>query len=216
MSWNIADRKDDLYLCDYVDANGCDAEEVTVVIDAQTDFVDGILGAKEAVETVGAIAEEVMRADGMVIGTLDTHHDDYMGTQEGQNLPVPHCIQGTDGWMPHPVIRRAFEKRFERTGLVVPMYEKPTFGSIAMARQLAELDARHPIRRIRFLGYCTDICVISNALLVKATLPEVEIVCEAWGCAGVTPEAHDAALRVMGSCQVKVNLERTGDGNGNK
>lgn len=196
------------WLSDFVDRNGIDAGEVLVVVDAQTDFVDGALANEQAQANVVDLAEAVAGADGLVIGTLDTHQADYMDTQEGRNLPVPHCEEHTEGWLPHPTVLEALVRRQERLGVAVPMFRKPTFGSTRLAEQLSELAKDHDVRRIRFVGYCTDICVVSNALLVKAFLPETEIVCEAWACAGVTPDAHEAALTVMESCQVKVNRER--------
>lgn len=190
------------------ESEGTPTDEVLVVVDAQTDFVDGVLGTPEAEARIGAVADAVREAIGLVVMTLDTHGDDYMDTQEGKNLPVPHCLRGTDGWLPHPVLAEAIAERLDATGRGVPAFEKPTFGCPRLATQLLKIHMDHPIRRIRFVGFCTDICVVSNALITKAYLPDVEVVCEAWACAGVTPEAHEAAIKVMESCQVTVNRER--------
>lgn len=210
----LFEEDDNLY--DFACAAGIDTTDVLCDVDGQTDFIDGVLGTKEAAGTVDMLAAEIEGEDALVIGTLDTHDAGYMQTQEGRNLPVPHCNRGTAGWMPHPKLIEAFARRYERTGKPVVLFQKPTFGSTHLAGQLLDLNRQRiaagqgPIKRIRFAGYCTDICVISNALLIKAYLPEVALVCEAWCCAGVTPEAHEAALRVMESCQVKVNRERNG------
>jgi len=127
--------------------------------------------------------------------TMTTHTENYMQTQEGKYLPVPHCIKGTDGWKIRTDIAELL------TGAKI--YEKPTFGSVALAADLKELSEKEEIE-IELIGLCTDICVASNALLLKATMPEVKISVDPACCAGVTPEKHEAALETMRSCQIQM------------
>lgn len=165
-----------------------------IVVDMQKDFVDGALGTREAVSIVPAVLERVKqaKADGeKVIFTRDTHEADYLETQEGKILPVAHCIRNTEGWEIIPELRPYAEI----------VFDKPTFGSKALGEYLA---SRSEIGKITVIGLCTDICVISNALLIKAFLPEVPIVVEASCCAGVTPESHKTALTAMKSCQIHI------------
>ena len=168
--------------------------KLLVVVDMQNDFIDGALGTAEAlaiVENVKAKIREYDPAD--VFVTMDTHAPDYLSTQEGRNLPVEHCIKGTEGWQIRSDIAELL------TGAHV--YEKPTFGSTALAKDIAEIAAAEDIE-IELIGLCTDICVVSNALLLKATMPEVKISVDPACCAGVTPESHEAALLTMQMCQV--------------
>lgn len=182
-----------------------DGEDILVVVDMQVDFVNGTLGTPEAQGIVANVCDAIDAFDGMLIVTKDTHDVDYMGTQEGRNLPVSHCVKGTDGWQLDGDVAHAVARYESRTGRDAIVFEKGTFGSKELAMALALADVRRPIAgTVRLIGLCTDICVISNALLVKAFLPEVEVVCDARCCAGVTPMAHEAALRTMESCQVKV------------
>lgn len=174
------------------------ANDYLLVIDMQNDFVDGALGTPKAVAIVDAVAERARGFAGTVVFTRDTHGDDYLSTQEGRNLPVPHCIKGSAGWELAPAIQAVCDER----GACV--FDKPTFGSCELAAWLAEQNAEQAIDSIELVGLCTDICVVSNALLIKATLPEVPVRVEAALCAGVTPAAHDAALSTMRSCQVAV------------
>ena len=170
--------------------------KILIVIDMQNDFIDAALGTKEAVGIVEAVKEKIRSypaAD--VIATMDTHGDNYMDTQEGKYLPVPHCIKGTDGWRIRPDIAELL------TGAAI--YEKPTFGSTALAADLKEISEKEEIE-LELIGLCTDICVVSNALLLKATMPEVRISVDPACCAGVTPEKHLAALETMRSCQIQV------------
>lgn len=170
--------------------------KILVVIDMQNDFIDSALGTKEAVAIVEAVKEKIRTypaAD--VIATMDTHGENYMETQEGKYLPVPHCIKGSDGWQIRPDIAELL------TGAKI--YEKPTFGSLAMAADLMMIASREEIE-MELIGLCTDICVVSNALLLKASMPEVKISVDAACCAGVTPEKHLAALETMRSCQIQI------------
>lgn len=180
--------------------------DILAVIDMQVDFVDGTLGTPEAAAIVDAVCQRIddCDEDTAIVVTKDTHGDDYMETQEGQNLPVPHCLNGTAGWMLTPKVAKALTRYEERTGRTVAVYDKPTFGSTELAEDLARCDREQGIEHIEFIGLCTDICVVSNVLLAKAFLPEVEVSVRAECCAGVTPESHEAALTTMSSCQVKV------------
>ena len=170
--------------------------KILVVVDMQNDFIDGALGTAEAVaivENVKARIREYDPAD--VFVTMDTHAPNYLETQEGRNLPVEHCIKGTKGW----------QIRSDIAALLPDwhIYEKPTFGSLALAKDIAEIAAKEDIE-IEVLGLCTDICVVSNALMLKAYMPEVQISIDPSCCAGVTPESHEAALKTMQMCQIKV------------
>lgn len=167
-----------------------------IVVDMQNDFIDGALGTKEAVGIVEAVKAKIRTYPGEdVIATLDTHGLDYMDTQEGKYLPVPHCIKGTYGWE----IRKDIAELLRDA----KTYEKPTFGSTALAGDLKARSENEDIE-LELIGLCTDICVVSNALMLKAFMPEVKISVDASCCAGVTPEKHLAALETMRSCQIQV------------
>ncbi len=169
-----------------------------IVVDMQKDFVTGVLGTKEAQQILPAVAAKVRGFEGQVIFTRDTHQSDYMETQEGKYLPVPHCIQGSEGWQ---LVDELEEIRAERS---LPVYDKVTFGCPELARDLVEADAQEPVESIELIGVCTDICVVSNALTIKAHLPEVPMYVDPACCAGVTPQAHEAALTTMRSCQIQM------------
>ena len=163
-----------------------------IVVDMQNDFIDGALGTAEAVSIVPYVKSVIENFDGKVIFTRDTHFENYMETQEGKNLPVPHCIKGTDGWQ-----IRAELDALRKTEAI----DKVTFGS----KDLVEiLKNEGDIESITFVGLCTDICVISNVMIVKAFYPEIPLIVDAKACAGVTPESHTNALNAMKMCQVKV------------
>ena len=168
-----------------------------VVVDMQKDFIDGALGTGEAVAVKPFAVDKIRAFDGEIIATLDTHGTDYLNTAEGKKLPVAHCIKGTPGWELDRDIRSALESR-GYTSL-----EKPTFGSLILP-QLIEDAAAEEDFDVTLIGLCTDICVISNALLLKARFHEKEIYVYASCCAGVTPEKHAAALEVMRSCQIVI------------
>ena len=166
--------------------------KILVVVDMQNDFIDGALGTPEAVSIVPYVKQVIEFFDGKVLFTRDTHFADYMDTQEGKNLPVPHCIKDTDGWR----IRRELDAL--RT---TPAIDKITFGS----KDLVDILKGEPsIESITFVGLCTDICVISNVMLVKAFFPEIPLIVDAKACAGVTPESHQNALAAMKMCQVRI------------
>lgn len=170
--------------------------KILIVIDMQNDFIDAALGTKEAEVIVEPVKEKILSYPASdVIATMDTHDENYMNTQEGQNLPVMHCIKGTVGWQICPDIMPLLTS--------AKIYEKPTFGSTALAEDLKIVSKKEEIE-LELVGLCTDICVVSNALLLKAVMPEVKISVDAACCAGVTPEKHLAALETMRSCQIHV------------
>ena len=160
-----------------------------IVIDMQNDFIDGSLGTAEAVEIVDRVKEKIQAAKAageQIIFTRDTHHENYMETNEGKHLPVVHCIEGTPGWE-------------IREGLLVEGAEvinKPSFGYNGWKD--------YQFEEIELVGLCTDICVVSNALILKALFPEIRISVDPTCCAGVTPESHEAALKTMAMCQIEI------------
>lgn len=170
--------------------------DILIVVDMQNDFVDGALGTAEAVAIVPKVVDKIKNFSGQVLYTRDTHGPDYMQTQEGKNLPVPHCLIGTDGWQLCPDVAALCGG--------CEIIDKPTFGSAELGMLLQRMHAEDPIESITLIGLCTDICVISNALLIKAFLPEVKIIVDAACCAGVTPESHRNALLAMQICQISV------------
>lgn len=168
-----------------------------IVVDMQNDFVDGALGSENAVKIVENVTRKIQCFDGTVIATLDTHGDDYLDTQEGKKLPVKHCIKGTEGFELNRKVMSALEKK-EYT-----LLEKPTFASVELPRLISR-KAEGDAFTIELVGLCTDICVVSNALLLKANFPEAEISVNSACCAGVTEESHNAALMTMKSCQINI------------
>lgn len=171
-------------------------QNILIAVDMQNDFIDGALGSAEAVAIVPKVKAKIEAFDGTVYFTRDTHDESYMDTQEGNRLPVPHCIRGTQGWQ----ICNALSS-FANVSTVV---DKPAFGSVELCEILKKANEKEPIRKITLIGLCTDICVISNAMLLKAFLPEVEIAVDAACCAGVTPESHQNALSAMRACQIVI------------
>ena len=205
--------------------------KILVVVDMQNDFIGGALGTPEAVEIVPAVVKKIKEFDGLVVLTRDTHQENYMQTQEGSNLPVPHCIEGTDGWQINVEVMEAADQQAEilsesyaddddavMVTIDPSIFNKPTFGCVELGEallraNLAEPDAENGIdaddteniiESIEVIGLCTDICVISNAMLLKAFLPEVPVIVDAACCAGVTPESHIRALGAMQACQIEV------------
>ena len=162
--------------------------DILVVIDMQNDFIDGALGTPEAEAIVPNVVDRVKNFNGLVLATRDTHSGDYLQTQEGRMLPVEHCIRGTYGWE----IREEIAELLESGPI-----DKPTFGSETLGKVLKEFNKSETIDSITLVGLCTDICVISNAMLLKAFLPEVPIMVDSLCCAGVTPESHERALEAM-------------------
>lgn len=164
-------------------------KKTLIVVDMQNDFINGVLGTKEAESIVSNVKKKIeeYQANGdEIIFTRDTHQTDYMNTNEGKYLPVEHCIEGTDGWQ-------------IADGLEVPdaiIINKPTFGYLDWSK--------YKFEEIELIGLCTDICVVSNALILKAMFPEIKVSVDASCCAGVTPDSHNAALTTMKMCQVEV------------
>lgn len=186
-----------------------DIANILVVIDAQVDFATGSLGTKEARSTIPAIVEKIEKrkeAGYIILATKDTHDGGYLNTNEGRHLPVPHTIAGTEGWEIVPGIRKALDKCGAMTVI------KDRFGSMdlpSVIRTLASDRLSKPVTdggnlAITLIGWCTDICVVTNALLLKTAFPGAKIVVDSKCCAGVTPESHKAALTVMRSCQITV------------
>ena len=168
-----------------------------IVVDMQKDFVDGALGTKEAVAIVPNVVDKIRNFDGEIIATLDTHDADYLRSAEGKKLPVAHCIYHTEGWILDYEVAKVLDEKEHI------LLEKPTFGSVNLPALSQELAGDEPFS-IELCGLCTDICVVSNALLLKAHFPEVPIAVDASCCAGVTPASHDAALTTMRMCQIDV------------
>ena len=174
-------------------------QEILVVVDMQNDFVTGPLGTPEARTILPKVAEKVKNFPGRVLFTRDTHEENYLESREGKALPVPHCIRGTRGWEICPELETLRKEE--------PI-DKPTFGSTGLGEVLRAADQYgEKIGKITLVGVCTDICVISNALLLRAFLPEAEIAVDAACCAGVTPESHQTALRAMKACQIAIENE---------
>lgn len=169
--------------------------KILIVVDMQNDFIDGALGTAEAVAIVPNVKKKIEEFDGLVLYTRDTHLDDYMNSQEGKNLPVPHCIKNTNGWQIRPEL-----DELRKTEII----DKVTFGSADLGTILQKLDKEEKIESITFIGLCTDICVISNVMITKAFLPEVPIIVDAKCCAGVSVETHENALKAMEVCQIKI------------
>jgi len=168
--------------------------KLLIVVDMQNDFIDAALGTKEAVAIVPAVASKIAeyRASGnQVVFTRDTHQKNYMETQEGKNLPVIHCVEGTDGWQISSKLEVGDSK----------IFNKPSFGSMELVDYVSSLEN---VEEIELIGLCTGICVISNAFIIKAKLPEVKITVDSSCCACVTPESHQTALNAMKLCQINV------------
>ena len=167
-----------------------------VVVDMQKDFVDGSLGTDEAVKILPVVCDKIKEYEGEnIFVTLDTHYENYLETAEGKKLPVSHCIKGTDGWALDENIRLALDGNGK-------YYEKNTFGSVKLAEDLSRLLKDGDT--VELCGLCTDICVVSNALMIKAFSPQTQIMVDEKCCAGVTPQAHQAAISTMRSCQIDI------------
>ena len=169
---------------------GGDTMKYLIVVDMQVDFITGSLGSEAAQAIVANVLEKVKSFEGEVIFTRDTHEENYLQTQEGRKLPVRHCIRDTEGWQICPELR-------DYAKVVV---DKPTFGSMELVRLLEKAQPEE----VHLCGLCTDICVISNAMLVKAAFPEVPIYVDAACCAGVTAQSHKNALDAMRAVQIEV------------
>ncbi|MDR2182949.1 MAG: cysteine hydrolase [Clostridiales bacterium] len=180
--------------------------KILIVVDMQKDFIDGALGTPEAAAITGAVAARIAEGRGeLVLFTQDTHDEDYLNTPEGKKLPVPHCIKGTAGWEIDPAVKAAWQNH--KDTIIVPhlnenTFTKPVFGSYDLVEFLKSKQSE--IDTIEILGICTDICVISNAVMIKNALPHIEISVNAACCAGVTPKSHQEALNVMQMCHISV------------
>lgn len=171
-------------------------KKLLVVIDMQNDFITGALGTKEAVSIVPAVKAKIesYQANGdCVVFTKDTHFPNYLETQEGQNLPVVHCIDNSFGWQLSDELLP-----YENETIC---FHKPSFGSLELAQYVAD----HSFESVELIGLCTDICVISNAMLLKAYVPEIPISVDSSCCAGVTPQSHANALEAMKMCHIQIN-----------
>ena len=176
--------------------------KILIVVDMQKDFVDQALGTAEAQAIVPAVVAKInayKQSGDVVIATRDTHQPNYMETQEGKNLPVIHCVEGTDGWQLNDAVAAALPA----DAVIV---DKPTFGSTALIEVMGEYvkQAGEENVNVELVGLCTDICVVSNALLLKAFYHEMPISLDAACCAGVNPAKHAAAIETMASCQIKI------------
>ena len=174
------------------------AQKLLIVVDMQHDFVVGTLGTNEAKAIIPNVVEKIVSWNGDIICTQDTHGSNYLNTLEGKKLPVEHCIDGTLGHQIHFEVENALKRaaNVEKIGNI----KKYSFGSL----MLPEMIRFDNYEEIHVIGLCTDICVVSNALILKANFPETEIFVDASCCAGTTPEAHEAALRTMASCQINI------------
>ena len=180
--------------------------KILIVVDMQKDFIDGALGTPEAAAITSKVAQRIAAGrNELVLFTQDTHGDDYLNTPEGKKLPVVHCIEDTPGWEIDPAVKAAWQNHNET--IVIPdllenTFKKPVFGSVDLVKFLA--DKQDEVESIEIVGICTDICVISNAIMIKNTLPHIDISVNAALCAGVTPQSHNEALNVMKMCHISI------------
>lgn len=196
--------------------------KIVVVVDMQKDFVDGALGTPEAQAIVPVVIERLKELDSsenLIFFTKDTHYENYLDTQEGKNLPVPHCIEGTPGWSICKPISSFVDYdshfcTYSSREICKSRVLKSTFGSLDLAKIVQNIvhndNVNNSVDEIILMGVCTDICVISNAMLLKAYCPEIKITVDATCCAGVTPESHKAALMTMKMCQINIIGEEQG------
>lgn len=172
-------------------------KKLLIVVDMQKDFVNGSLGSEIAEAIVPNVVNKIENFNGDIIATYDTHFENYMETTEGKKLPVPHCIKGTDGWELDSNVQVALDKKGFKT------VEKNTFGSVDLPQIIRDnYDINN--MEIELVGLCTDICVVSNALLLKANFPEIPITVDASCCAGVSVETHNSAIATMRCCQISI------------
>lgn len=168
-------------------------KKLLIVVDMQKDFISGVLGTQQAQEIIPAVLARIENAKKQgetIVFTRDTHEENYLSTQEGKNLPVVHCVKGTDGWQ---IDERIYSDGFK-------IFDKGTFGSIDLAKYVHD----GAFDSVELIGVCTDICVISNAMLIKAFCPEISVSVRSNCCAGVTPDSHNNALKAMATCQIKI------------
>lgn len=176
-------------------------KNVLIVVDMQNDFVTGSLGSADAQAIETAVVEKIMNFDGEIYATLDTHGEDYLETQEGKRLPVKHCISGTTGWQPTAAVAMALRDKDAADEKHFVM--KDIFGSVDLPWRLHE-DIGDELGEITLIGLCTDICVISNAMILKSFFPENRIIVDSACCAGVSKESHETALNAMRACQIDI------------
>jgi nicotinamidase-related amidase len=180
--------------------------KILIVIDMQNDFIEGALGTKEAVSIVDSVIERIENSKGeLILFTRDTHQEDYLETSEGKKLPVIHCIEGSKGWEINEKVQRAW--LYNEDTIVLPQlnnntFDKPVFGSVKLVEFLKDHEGE--ITEIELLGVCTDICVISNGIMIRNTLPDVKLIVNSSCCAGVTPGSHNKALEIMEMCQIDI------------
>ena len=190
-------------------------KKVLIVVDMQNDFITGVLGTEEAKAITPKVAQYIRDhadKDTVLFFTRDTHDADYLNTQEGKKLPIPHCLKDTYGWELAPEMEEVIydtRDKYSDFDTYFPyvsdhIIDKPTFGSIDLQNLLYVLDEEDGVKEITLLGVCTDICVISNAMLAKTTLPEATVKVVADCCAGVTPDRHNVALEAMDYCQIEI------------
>lgn len=172
-------------------------KKLLIVVDMQKDFVNGSLGSEMAEAIVPNVVNKIESFNGDIIATYDTHFENYMETTEGKKLPVPHCIKGTNGWKLDSNVQIALDKKDFKA------VEKNTFGSIDLPQIIRDNYDINNIE-IELVGLCTDICVVSNALLLKANFPEIPITVDASCCAGVSVETHNSAIATMRCCQINI------------
>lgn len=176
--------------------------KIVIIVDAQKDFITGSLGTPEAQAMIPKLVDKINHSSDNTyfIFTKDTHYENYLETAEGKKLPIEHCIKGTKGWE----IPKELTEHFANSPLTI---EKQTFGSYDLVKKIIEIiDANEndKLEEIELCGLCTDICVVTNALILKTSFPNCDIIVNSKCCAGTTPEAHKAALAVMRSCQIEV------------
>ena len=171
-------------------------DRLLIIVDMQNDFIDGVLGTPEARAIVEKVLAKKNKHEGPVLFTADTHVHDYLSTQEGQKLPIEHCMLGSSGWRIHPSLHLFSDHDYD-------VICKSTFGSFTLVEYIREWYLKD-IKSIELVGVCTDICVISNAIILRNAFPELEIYVDSSCCAGVTPESHRNALEVMKMCQINV------------
>lgn len=186
--------------------------KIIVITDAQYDFINGVLGSKEAqiaADNIVNFFHEYNEPNTLVLFTKDTHYENYLDTAEGQKLPIEHCLYGTSGWSIYKPISQEIDYSCKFLTYSSPLIKKgrilkSAFGSTALVNVIENLNMQYTIDEIVFVGFCTDICVISNVITLKTHCPEIPITVKETCCAGTTPEAHEAALKVMRSCQIKI------------
>ena len=170
--------------------------KILIVVDMQNDFISGVLGTEEAKSIVPFVIKKIQEHQGPVFFTQDTHEAAYLKTEEGHHLPIPHCLEGTWG--------HELEDGIKRLAAASTIIQKDTFGSKKLVDHLININIKDPIESIELVGLCTDICVISNALLIKAFFPNIPISVDASCCAGVTKTSHDNALTAMRMCHIQI------------